>query len=144
MMTLLVYCIIFSSFGKEPFPSSDEIVEDNRCFNDLQKCTKLADSHTHLRWCEQVIKRKFPQCAPVNLETSHLLEIGDFLGNCGWVAVASFPGVLALIPSEPLVIRYEVSAANVCSERLFMKWKETVEGPHLRAEIIIPVLRIPR
>jgi hypothetical protein len=48
------------------------------------KCTKLnitithaSDEHTHLRWREQLIKHKFPQCAPANLETSCLLEIGD-------------------------------------------------------------------
>jgi hypothetical protein len=74
----LIYCIIFSSSSKQPVLGSDEIMEDNRCFNDLKKCTKLTDRHTHLRWCEQLIKRKFPQCAPANLETSCLLEIGDF------------------------------------------------------------------
>jgi hypothetical protein len=52
----------FISFVKQPFPGSDENVEDN---------------HTHLRWCEQLIKCKFPQCAPANLETSWQLEIGD-------------------------------------------------------------------
>jgi hypothetical protein len=31
---------------------------------------------THLRWCEQLLKHKFPQCATANLETSCLLEIG--------------------------------------------------------------------
>jgi hypothetical protein len=72
MLTWMIYCIIFSSFT-----GSDEIVEDNRCFNDLKKCTKLADKHTHLI-CGQLIKRKFPQCAPANLETSCLLKIGDF------------------------------------------------------------------
>jgi hypothetical protein len=47
------------------------------------RCTKLKNTvmhyveHTHLRCCEQIIKHKFPQCAPVNLETSCLLEIGD-------------------------------------------------------------------
>jgi hypothetical protein len=46
MMTSFIYCIIFSSFAKEPFPGSDEIVEDNRCFNELKKCTKFADK-TH-------------------------------------------------------------------------------------------------
>jgi hypothetical protein len=46
MITLLIYCIIFNSFTKEPFPGSDEIVEDNRCFDDLKKCTKLADKQT--------------------------------------------------------------------------------------------------
>jgi hypothetical protein len=35
-----------------------------------------SDEHTHLRWCEQLMKHKFPQCAPANLETSCLLEIG--------------------------------------------------------------------
>jgi hypothetical protein len=38
-----------STFAKHPFPGSDEIVEDNRCFNDLKKCTKSADKHTQLR-----------------------------------------------------------------------------------------------
>jgi hypothetical protein len=39
----LIYCIIFSSFAKQPFLGSNEIVEDNRCFKDLKKCMKLAD-----------------------------------------------------------------------------------------------------
>jgi hypothetical protein len=78
MMIPLIYCIILSSFAKQPFPGSDEIVEDNRRINDLKKRTKLADKHIHLRWCEQLIKRKCPQSAPANLETSFLLEIGDF------------------------------------------------------------------
>jgi hypothetical protein len=30
----LIDCIIFSSFAKQPFPGSDEIVEDNRRFDD--------------------------------------------------------------------------------------------------------------
>jgi hypothetical protein len=34
------------------------------------------EEHTHL-WCEQLIEHKSPQCAPANLETSCLLEIGD-------------------------------------------------------------------
>jgi hypothetical protein len=60
-----------------------------------RKCTKLKYTimhyvHTHLRWCEQLLKHTFPQCAPANLETSCLLEIGDFLKNYGCVAVASF------------------------------------------------------
>jgi hypothetical protein len=49
------------------------------------KCTKLRiNDHAlrrmkilNLRWCEQLFKHKFPQCAPPNLETSCLLEIGD-------------------------------------------------------------------
>jgi hypothetical protein len=49
MMTGLIYCIIFSSFAKEPFPAAGEFVKDNRCFNDLKKCMKLADKHNHLR-----------------------------------------------------------------------------------------------
>jgi hypothetical protein len=44
----LIYCIIFSSFAKQPFPGSDEIVEDNRCFNDLKKWRKLGDKHPPL------------------------------------------------------------------------------------------------
>jgi hypothetical protein len=92
MMTRLICCIIFSSFAKQPFPGSDEIVEDSRCLNDLEKRTKLADKHTHLR-CEQLIERKFPQCARANLETICLLKIGDFLGNYGCVSVASLYGV---------------------------------------------------
>jgi hypothetical protein len=43
----LIYCIIFSSFAKQPFPGSVEIVEDNRCFNDLKKCMKLAVKEVH-------------------------------------------------------------------------------------------------
>jgi hypothetical protein len=27
-------CIVFSSFAKQPFPGSDETVEDNRCFDE--------------------------------------------------------------------------------------------------------------
>jgi hypothetical protein len=45
----LIYCIIFSSFAKEPFLGSDEFVEDNRGLNDLKKCIKLADKHTPLK-----------------------------------------------------------------------------------------------
>jgi hypothetical protein len=33
--------------------------------------------HTYIIWCEKVIKHKFPHCAPANLETSCLVEIGD-------------------------------------------------------------------
>jgi hypothetical protein len=44
-----IYCIIFSSFAKQLFSGSAEIVEDNRCFNDLKKCTMLVDKHAHLR-----------------------------------------------------------------------------------------------
>jgi hypothetical protein len=40
--------------------------------------------HTH------ILKRKFLQCAPANLETSCLLESVTFLGNCGCVAFANF------------------------------------------------------
>jgi hypothetical protein len=43
-----------------------------------KKRTKLAEKHAHLRRCEQLIERKFPQCAPANLGTSCLLEIDDF------------------------------------------------------------------
>jgi hypothetical protein len=43
-----------------------------------KKRTKLVDKYAHLRWCEQLIKRTFPHCAPANLETCCLLEIGDF------------------------------------------------------------------
>jgi hypothetical protein len=74
-MSWLIYSIPFSSFAKQLFLGSDEIVDHNRCCNVLKKCTKFADEHTHLRWCEQLIKRKFPQCAPSNLETNCLLEI---------------------------------------------------------------------
>jgi hypothetical protein len=46
-------------------------------------CTKLkkiqscitSDERTHSRWCEQLIKHKFPLYAPANLETSCLHEI---------------------------------------------------------------------
>jgi hypothetical protein len=38
----------------------------------------MPEEHTHLRWCEQLLKCKFPQCSLANLETSCLLEIGDF------------------------------------------------------------------
>jgi hypothetical protein len=34
---------------KTALPGFDEIMEDNRCFDDLKKCTNLADKHTHLR-----------------------------------------------------------------------------------------------
>jgi hypothetical protein len=57
-----------------------------------KKFTKLADSHTHLRWCEQLLKRKFPLCAPANLETSCLLEI----------AVSSLLGVPSASVSSPV------------------------------------------
>jgi hypothetical protein len=40
--------------------------------------TIFAFHRRHFRWCEQLIKRKFPQCGPANRETSCLLEIGDF------------------------------------------------------------------
>jgi hypothetical protein len=43
----------------------------------IQSCI-TSDEHPHFRWCEQLIKHKFPQCAPANLEHSCLLEIGDF------------------------------------------------------------------
>jgi hypothetical protein len=36
-----------------------------------------SEEHTHLKWCEQLIKHKFSQCVPANLETSCLLEIHD-------------------------------------------------------------------
>jgi hypothetical protein len=68
------------------------------------KCTKLKDTivhyvgrtYPHLRWCEQLLKHKSPQCAPAHLETSCLLEIGDIsrklrLGCCFqflWCALA--------------------------------------------------------
>jgi hypothetical protein len=39
----------FQLFAKWPFPGSDEIVENNRCFNNLQKCMKLENKHTLLR-----------------------------------------------------------------------------------------------
>jgi hypothetical protein len=39
--------------------------------------------------CEQLIKHKFPQCAPANLETSCMLKSVTFLWSCGCVAVAS-------------------------------------------------------
>jgi hypothetical protein len=42
-------CIIFSSFTKQLFPGSDEIVEDNRRFNNLKMCMKFVDKHAHLR-----------------------------------------------------------------------------------------------
>jgi hypothetical protein len=38
---------------------------------------ELTDKHIHLRGCEQLIKRYFPQYAPANLESSCLLEIDD-------------------------------------------------------------------
>jgi hypothetical protein len=75
-----------------------------------KKFTKLAGKQTHLRWCEQLIKRKFPQCAPANRETSCLLEIGDFLGNRSCVAVASFLGV----PSALGVLSEMSLFNNVC------------------------------
>jgi hypothetical protein len=59
-----MYCIIFSSFAKQPFPGSDEIMQDK---------------HTHLRWCEQLIRK------PVACSKSAI-----FLGIWGCVAVASF------------------------------------------------------
>jgi hypothetical protein len=90
-MTWLIYCTIFSSFSKQPFLGSGEIVEDNRYFNDLKQCMKLADKHTHLRWCDQLIKHKFPQYAPANLETSCLLEIGDFSQKLLWRCSCQFP-----------------------------------------------------
>jgi hypothetical protein len=59
------------------------------------KCTKYklqshikSDEHSHLRWCEQLIKHKFPQYAPANLETSCLFEIDDVSRKlrlrCSW------------------------------------------------------------
>jgi hypothetical protein len=39
--------------------------------------SKLTHGHTHWRWCEELIKRKFPRCAPADLITNCLLEIGD-------------------------------------------------------------------
>jgi hypothetical protein len=39
----------FQLLRKRVLPGSDEIVEDNRRFNDLKKCMKFADKHTHLR-----------------------------------------------------------------------------------------------
>jgi hypothetical protein len=52
-----------------------------------------SSEHTHLRRCEQLLKHKFPQCAPANLETNCLFEIDVSLGNCGCVTVATFLGV---------------------------------------------------
>jgi hypothetical protein len=54
------------------------------------KRTKLKHNNQHLIWREELNKHKFPQCAPANLETSRLLEIGDRFSE---TAVASFLGV---------------------------------------------------
>jgi hypothetical protein len=42
----------------------------------IQSLIKL-DEHTHLRWCEQLIKHTFSLSMPANLETRCMLEIGD-------------------------------------------------------------------
>jgi hypothetical protein len=52
-----------------------------------------SDEPTHLRWCEQLIKHKFPQCAPAELETSCLLEIGYFSRKLPLRCGCQFPGV---------------------------------------------------
>jgi hypothetical protein len=109
MMTWLIYCIIFRSFAKEPFPGSNEIV-DNRCFNYLKKCTKLADKHIHL-WCEQLIKSKFPQCAPANLKTSCLLEIGDFYRKLQLRCSCQFPSCAVALR---VTLRLAVYRQSVC------------------------------
>jgi hypothetical protein len=56
----------------------------------IQSCI-MSDEHTQIRWCEQLIKCKFPQCAPANLETSCLIEICNIsrkyrpeLNTCNW------------------------------------------------------------
>jgi hypothetical protein len=64
-----------------------------------------SDERTRLRWCEQLIKHKFPQCAPPNLETSCLLEIGDVSWKlrlrCScqflWCALATVIGMLLIL-----------------------------------------------
>jgi hypothetical protein len=62
----------------------------------------LAGKHAHLRLCEQLIERKFPQCAPADLKTNCLLEIGDFFSE---IAVALRLPV-SLVCAQP----YNVSA----------------------------------
>jgi hypothetical protein len=55
------------------------------------KFTKLAGKHTHLRLCEQLIKRKYPQSAPAILETSFLTVPSALITNHG--AYHSFCGI---------------------------------------------------
>jgi hypothetical protein len=116
MMTWLIYCIIFSSFAKQSFPGSLEIVEDNRCFNDLKKSTKLAHKHTHLRWCE-------------------LLEIGDFSRKLRLRWSCHFPWY-ALAPSflwSALLCRINIcecarARACVLSEASYCEYLEDIYG----------------
>jgi hypothetical protein len=56
----------------------------------IQSCI-TSDEHIHLRWCEQLPKHKFPQCAPADLETSCLLEIGDFSRKLQLRCCCQFP-----------------------------------------------------
>jgi hypothetical protein len=61
----------------------------------------IGDKHTHLRWCGQLITRKFRQCAPANLEISCLLEIGDFSWELRLRCSCQFPWcALALTERE--------------------------------------------
>jgi hypothetical protein len=55
------------------------------------KRTKLKNTITHyVRWCEQVLKHKFPQCAPVIWKPVACLKSAIFFRNCGCVVVTSF------------------------------------------------------
>jgi hypothetical protein len=60
--------------GSKPPPYYERI---NIIWHCRKEVHEIGGIHTHLRWCEQLLKRKFHQCAPTNLETSCLLEIGD-------------------------------------------------------------------
>jgi hypothetical protein len=88
---------------------------------------------------EQLIKRKFPQVAPANVETSFLLEIGDFSRKFRLRCSCQFPWC-ALAPSfswSALLCRVnicECAHARACLRACYLKlrivrtWKIFMAG----------------